>query len=112
MTGLVFGRLGIKDGVVLRLVETGMEGRPCGVDVMKIDRRSDLGELADLTQAEGTRLLARVPSRSSCLCRRQAAHPAPLARGQTCRHAYEKRIAQRLGGQQELELVMPSLPNA
>ena len=54
MTGLVFGRLGIKDGVVLRLVETGMEGRPCGVDVMKIDRRGDLGELADLTQAEGT----------------------------------------------------------
>jgi hypothetical protein len=84
MTGLVFGRLGIKDGVVLRLVETGMEGRPCGVDVMKIDRRGDLGELADLTQAEGTRLLARGPSRSSCWCRRQAAHPAPPARGQTC----------------------------
>jgi hypothetical protein len=110
MTGLVFGRLGIKDGVVL--VWRRPEGRLCGVDVMKIDRRSDLGELADLTQAEGTRLLAQIPSRSSCWCRRQAAHPAPPAREQTCRHAYEKRIAQRLGRQQDLELVMPSLSNA
>jgi hypothetical protein len=55
MTGLVFGRLGIKDGVVLRLVETGMEGRPCGVDVMKIDRRGDLGELAELSVLVGSR---------------------------------------------------------
>jgi hypothetical protein len=39
-----------------------MEGRPCSVDVMKIELPGDLGELADLglTQAEGKRLLARV----------------------------------------------------
>jgi hypothetical protein len=58
MTGLVFDRL----GWVLRLVEAGMEGRPCGVDVMEIDRPGNLVDLADLglTQAEGKRLLARV----------------------------------------------------
>ena len=82
MTGLVFGRLGIKDGVVLRLVETGMEGRPCGVDVMKIDRRSDLGELADLTHAaSGPSSLAIVllvlpPSGPSSTSRSRADMPA------------------------------------
>jgi hypothetical protein len=32
-----------------------MEGRPCGVDVMKIDRRGDLGELAELSVLVGSR---------------------------------------------------------
>lgn len=49
-------------GWVLRLVETGIEGRRCSVDVMTIDRPGDLGNLADLglTHAEGKQLLARV----------------------------------------------------
>jgi hypothetical protein len=49
-------------GWVLRLVETGTDGSADSVDVLKIERPGDLGDLADLglTHAEGKQLLARV----------------------------------------------------
>src|SRR3712207_3572038 len=49
-------------GWVLRLVESGTDGPPRGVEVLAIDRPGDLDDLADLglTHAEGKRLLARV----------------------------------------------------
>src|SRR3954469_19739161 len=48
-------------GWVLRLVETGTDGSADSVDVLKIERPGDLGDLADLglTHAEGKQLLAR-----------------------------------------------------
>jgi hypothetical protein len=49
-------------GWVLRLVESGIDGPPRSVEVMKINRPCDLGDLADLglTHAQGRELLARV----------------------------------------------------
>jgi hypothetical protein len=38
----------LRMGWVLRPVETGIEGRPCSVDVLEIDHPGDLGGLADL----------------------------------------------------------------
>ena len=48
MTGRVFGWLGNKNGVGLRLVETGVEGLGRSVDVMAIDCPGDLGNIAAL----------------------------------------------------------------
>src|SRR4051812_8447234 len=49
-------------GWILRLVENGTDGSSCSVDVLKIDRPGDLGDLAalGLTHAEGKQLLAGV----------------------------------------------------
>jgi hypothetical protein len=49
-------------GWILRLVESGTDGSSCSVDVLKIDRPGDLGDLAalGLTHAEGKQLLAEV----------------------------------------------------
>jgi hypothetical protein len=61
MTGRVFAGLGIRNGV-LRLVETGVDGASRSVDVMAIDRVSDLGDIAalGLTLAQGKQLVALV----------------------------------------------------
>jgi len=49
-------------GWVLRLVETGTEGLGPGVDVMELNRRRDLGEIAELglTLSDAKQLLVRV----------------------------------------------------
>jgi hypothetical protein len=49
-------------GWVLRLVETGVDGSSRSIDVMEINRSSDLGGIADLglTLAQGKRLVALV----------------------------------------------------
>jgi hypothetical protein len=49
-------------GWVLRLVGTGMDGEPRSADVMEINRRDSLGDVADLglTLAEAKQLLARI----------------------------------------------------
>jgi hypothetical protein len=62
MTGRVFGWLGIRNGVDLRLVETGVDGSSRSVDVMAIDRPGDLGDIAalGLTLAQGKQLMALV----------------------------------------------------
>ena len=60
MTGRVFDRLGIKDG--MGLVETGVEGSSRSIDVMEISRPGDLDDIAalGLTLLQGKRLVALV----------------------------------------------------
>jgi hypothetical protein len=75
-------------GWVLRLVESGAEGPRCSVDVMAIERPSDLGDLAalGLTHAEGKQLLARVQQAVVAAQSRDHAARRPRCRscGGTC----------------------------
>lgn len=49
-------------GMVLRLVETRVDGRTCSIDVLELSRFSDLGDIGDLglTLSEAKQLLAHV----------------------------------------------------
>ncbi len=62
MTSRVFGWLEIRNGVVLRLVETGIDGSSRSVYVMTINRPGDLGDIAaqSLTLSQGKRLVTLV----------------------------------------------------
>src|SRR3954468_19227152 len=69
-------------GWVLRLVETGVDGASRSVDVMAIDRLSDLSEIADLglTLAQGKQLVALVQQEIVTAQSRDHAVRRPLCR--------------------------------
>src|SRR4051795_8181062 len=69
-------------GWVLRLVETGVEGSGRSVDVMMIDRLSDLSDIADLglTLAQGKQLVALVQQEIVTAQSRDHAVRRPLCR--------------------------------
>jgi hypothetical protein len=62
MTSRVFGWMGIRNGVVFRLVETGIDGSSRSVYVMTINRLGDLGDIAaqSLPLSQGKPLVALV----------------------------------------------------
>ena len=59
MTGRLFQRLGLTMKLVLRLVETGIDGSSRSVDVLEIVRRRDPGDIAPpgITLSQGKQLL-------------------------------------------------------
>ena len=69
-------------GWVLRLVETGVDGASRSVDVMAIDRLSDLSDIADLglTLAQGKQLVALVQQEIVTTQSRDHAVRRPLCR--------------------------------
>src|SRR3954471_10545516 len=69
-------------GWVLRLVETGVDGASRSVDVMAIDRLSDLSDIADLglTLAQGKQLVALVQQEIVTAQSRDHAVRRPLCR--------------------------------
>src|ERR687897_2251199 len=69
-------------GWVLRLVETGVDGASRSVDVMAIDRLSDLSDIADLglTLAQGKQLVALVQQEIVTAQSRDHADRRPLCR--------------------------------
>src|SRR3954452_8505714 len=69
-------------GWVLRLVETGVDGASRSVDVMAIDRLSDLSDIADLglTLAQGKQLVALVQQEIVTAQSREHAVRRPLCR--------------------------------
>src|SRR3954469_7931732 len=71
-------------GWVLRLVETGTDGSADSVDVLKIERPGDLGDLADLglTHAEGKQLLAR--AQQAVVAAQSRDHAVHRPRCRTC----------------------------
>ena len=87
MTGRVFRRLGIRNG--MGIASGGERGRGASVDVLEIDRPGDLGDLANLglTYAVGKQLLSQVQQAVvAAQCRDYAAHrPVCPACGGVCR---------------------------
>jgi hypothetical protein len=71
-------------GWVLRLVETGVDGASRSVDVMAIDRLSDLSDIADLglTLAQGKQLVALVQQEIAVLCISRHRHELFRSHGQ------------------------------
>jgi hypothetical protein len=69
-------------GWVLRLVETGVDGASRSVDVMAIDRLSDLSDIVDLglTLAQGKQLVALVQQEIVTAQSRDHAVRRPLCR--------------------------------